>query len=194
MKISVVEQKFRFFGEKFRFFFTKKSFFFKQKFPFLNNYYSFCAKVRFFNKNSKWTIVEQKFGVWTNISILGQNFDFPPKILNFPTRNFQLYFKLSISANPDSDRSIEPRIQSATDLAATVGARSKTKIIDRTRNSATTLSDKAMSDFELAELRRELIIARYNRDQELSKISKRVTDFDNDVHTLYVYKVKFDIF
>ena len=50
------------------------------------------------------------------------------------------------------------------------------------------MEDKTMSEFELAELRRDLILARYNRDQALRKISTRVQNFDNDVHTLYVYK------
>ena len=49
-----------------------------------------------------------------------------------------------------------------------------------------------MSDFELAEHRRDLIMARHNRDKALTRISNRVKDFDKDVHTLYVYKVKLD--
>ncbi|CAG5111754.1 Oidioi.mRNA.OKI2018_I69.chr2.g6028.t1.cds [Oikopleura dioica] len=82
------------------------------------------------------------------------------------------------------------RARSAQALAQSIGVSSKTQLIDRSGRGSG--EAKALTEFEQAELTRKIVISRFERDQALEKAAKRISNFDKDVRTLYVFKARLD--
>lgn len=105
---------------------------------------------------------------------------------------FQLPKRIGQASPPSNSSAIDlGRPRSAQALAQSIGVSSKTQLIDRSGRSASEAA-KALTDFEQAELRQKIVINRFERDQALEKAAKRISNFDKDVRTLYVFKVKLD--
>ena len=127
--------------------------------------------------------------------IPSENHRSPPAIpeiypCEMPDDKFTL--KLATSGGGASESSPPARTLSANQLAATVGATSQTSFIDRSRSAIreSSFSEKEKSPFELAEEKREKVLALYKRDEALKSINRRIENFDKDVNTLRIYKVR----
>ena len=122
-----------------------------------------------------------------------ENHRSPPAIPEiYPAEMPDDKFKLNLlSPGSATEPAVPPRSLSANQLAATVGAKSQTSLIDRSRSAIreSSFCEKEKSPFELAEEQRAKIVALYKRDEALNSIDKRIKNFDKDVATLRIYKV-----
>ena len=83
------------------------------------------------------------------------------------------------------------RAKSASESAHSLGVKSATSLIDRSKEIE--VEEDELSDFEKLEERKELIVSIYKRDNLLSKCQQRIKQFDDDVHTLRLFKEQFEL-
>merc|ERR1719285_239198 len=98
-------------------------------------------------------------------------------------------FTIKIEEKKEAAQEVQ-RAKSASESAHSLGVKSATSLIDRTEQLE--IESDGLSDFENFEERKRLIMTLHQRDSILDKCQSRIRRFDDDVHTLRLYKIKLE--
>ena len=101
-------------------------------------------------------------------------------------------FTVKLDEKKDEPTQEIQRAKSASESAHSLGVKSATSLIDRTEQAEVTPETDELSEFEQFEERKKLIITLHQRDSMLQQFHSRIKRFDDDVHTLRLYKIKLE--